>query len=422
MTPDGRLDRDLPARLSDLGGTAAPDYLDDILGRTVRTRQRPAWTFPGRWFPMTLRASSAAISPPVPRRLVWLLVLVALVTVSVVVGSAIIGSRGLTPPHKDSGFPAAVMLPTACPAGTQLKSGDIATIAGTGRAASTADGGPALAADVSTSYGGLTVDTGGAVYLGDASGHSVRRIGTDGIITNYSKGFDSPNGLAFDDAGDLFVADYNAGRVWKVDPTGSVTTAVTIGPVTLAIDPAGDLYWDGENMYRETDPTGVSKPFAGTGSPGYSGDGGPATKATLGLEVLGVAVGPHGDVYLGDPGNDRLRKVDPAGIITTFAGTGQQGNTGDGGPAAAAEIGKVTTIAADETGNVYFVDRVDNVVRKVDPQGFIITVAGTGAAGFAGDCGPASAAELNQPFGVAVHDGVVYITDEGNYRIRMVVP
>ena len=144
--------------------------------------------------------------------------------------------------------------------------------------------------------------------------------------------------------------------------------------------------------------------------------------ATLGEEVLGVATDAHGNVYLGDQGNHRIRKVDPAGIITTLAGTGTPGDTGDGGPATAATLEAPRSIAADEAGNIYIADWGTNTVRRVDTAGIITTVAGTGRPGFSGDCGPAASAQLDQPYGLAVHDGVLYIGDEGNHRIRIVVP
>ena len=155
---------------------------------------------------------------------------------------------------------------------------------------------------------------------------------------------------------------------------------------------------------------------------GFSGDGGPAVAATLGEEVLGVAVDPEGNVYLGDQGNHRIRKVDPSGTITTMAGTGAFGSTGDGGLATAATLEKPRSIAVDDAGDVYVADWGTNTVRKIDAAGVITTVAGTGSAGFSGDCGPAASAQLDQPYGLAVRDGALFISDEGNHRIRMVVP
>ncbi len=138
--------------------------------------------------------------------------------------------------------------------------------------------------------------------------------------------------------------------------------------------------------------------------------------------MLGVVADAQGNVYVGDPDNHRIRRVDPAGIVTTFAGTGLPGYSGDGNQAAQAQIDHPVTITVDDLGNVYFADQGNSTVRMVDPHRVISTVAGTGRPGFSGDCGPATTAQLNRPYGLAVRDGVVLIGDEGNHRIRMVVP
>ncbi len=154
----------------------------------------------------------------------------------------------------------------------------------------------------------------------------------------------------------------------------------------------------------------------------FSGDDGPAVDATLATNVLGVAADAKGNVYVGDPDNHRIRRVDPAGVITTFAGTGLPGNSGDGDLAVRAQIDHPVAIAVDDEGSVYFADQARATVRKVDADGVISTVAGTGHPGFSGDCGPATAAQLDAPYGLAVRDGVVIIGDERNHRVRMVVP
>ncbi len=118
----------------------------------------------------------------------------------------------------------------------------------------------------------------------------------------------------------------------------------------------------------------------------------------------------------------RTSKVDPAGIITTVAGTGEAGYTGDGDPAVEATISSITGLAVDSTGDLYIADSGNDVIRRIDPSGVITTVAGTGVAGFSGDCGPAASAQLDSPSALAVHDGIVYIVDAVNFRIRMIVP
>jgi sugar lactone lactonase YvrE len=171
---------------------------------------------------------------------------------------------------------------------------------------------------------------------------------------------------------------------------------------------------------------GTITTLAGTGTPGYTGDGGPAAKAQLGAPSC-VAVDAAGDVFIGDSEKNVVREVNASGTISTYAGTGTAGYSGDGGPATAAELYAPTACAVDSAGDLYVADDANNVVRKIDTKGVITTVAGNGAdAGtpngeFGGDGGAATAAELNHPFGVAVDAaGNLYIADTVNYRVRKV--
>ncbi len=161
--------------------------------------------------------------------------------------------------------------------------------------------------------------------------------------------------------------------------------------------------------------------IAGTGTPGFTGDGGQATSAQLNA-VWGVAVDAQGAVYLADNNNNRIRKVS-GGLITTIAGNGTQGYSGDGGQATSAELYYPEGIAVDAPGNVYFADWGNDLIRKVSTDGIITTVAGNGTAGYSGDGGQATSAELNSPKGVAVDSqGNLYIPDRLNYRVRKVTP
>ncbi len=145
----------------------------------------------------------------------------------------------------------------------------------------------------------------------------------------------------------------------------------------LSIGPDGTLYFDDSNNFRTITPDGTIHAFAGTGVPGYSGDGGAALAATLG-EVNGAAVDAAGNVYLGDAGGHRIRKVDPTGIITTFAGTGQAGHTGDGGPATAATFDYPGSLALDGAGDLYVSDWQSGNVRVIGTNGIVRTIAGIG--------------------------------------------
>jgi NHL repeat len=161
--------------------------------------------------------------------------------------------------------------------------------------------------------------------------------------------------------------------------------------------------------------------FAGPGREGSVGDGGPARAAQL--DPAGVAVDGKGSVYIADFSNNRVRKVNAGGEITTIAGTGMAGFSGDGGPATSAQLTDPAGVAVDRQGSVYIVDLSNNRVRKVSADGTITTFAGTGVPGFSGDGGPATAAQLNFPHGVAVDRlGNVYLADDSNNRVRKVIP
>jgi len=161
--------------------------------------------------------------------------------------------------------------------------------------------------------------------------------------------------------------------------------------------------------------------IAGTGVPGYSGDGGPASKAKID-NPFGVVRGPDGFIYFCEYDGQVIRKIDSKAMITTIAGTGGTGYTGDGGPATRATMNKPHEIRFDSKGDLYFTDMANHVIRKVDMKsGLISTVAGTGKAGFSGDGGPATKAQLKQPHSLAFGpDGHLYICDIGNHRIRRV--
>lgn len=252
----------------------------------------------------------------------------------------------------------------------------------------------------------------------------------------------SPYGVTVDAAGNLYISDYNNSRVRKVSPTGTITTvagngtagytgddgpatsAEIHGPLGLAVDAAGNLYIaDSVNsVIRKVNPSGIITTVAGNGTPpGFSGDGGAATSAELN-QPYDVTADAAGDLYIADTYNYRVRRVDATtGVITTVAGNGTQGNTGDGGQATAAELGGPIGLAMDSAGNLYIADHVSSVVRKVTAAGIISTVAGTGTAGYNGDDVPATSAELNQPSGIVLDSaGDLYIADTFNNRIRMV--
>jgi trimeric autotransporter adhesin len=181
-----------------------------------------------------------------------------------------------------------------------------------------------------------------------------------------------------------------------------VQLAELSAPSGVAVDWQGDVYIaDGGNFrVREVAPVGTISTVAGNGTSGFSGDGGRATAA--GVNPIAVAVDAKANLYISDYGNNRVRKVDSAGIITTVAGNGRQGFSGDGGRATAARLNDPRGLAVDSHGNLYIADSRNNRVRKVSPAGKITTVAGKSRAPFTDDYGPATSARLQTPTGVAV--------------------
>jgi sugar lactone lactonase YvrE len=329
-------------------------------------------------------------------------------------------------------------LPSDCASGAPLASGTIATIAGDGTGTSSGDDGPALAAGFSTASGTMAVRPDGTIVFSDSPQAEVRSIDPTGVIHAVAADFEFPLGTALDASGDVLVADRLV-RLRRIGRDGAVSTVAGLGasgstgndgpaakaqvnPTQVAVGPDGSVYIDDTNNYRVIRPDGVIHAFAGSLTPGFEGDGSAAVDARFGEGVNGIAVAPDGTVYLGDPANHRVRRVDPSGVITTIAGTGEEGTSGDGGQATAAALDDPHSLALDPAGNLYIGDDEANVIRRIDPSGVITTIAGTGAAGFSGDCGPATAAAIDSPDGIAIHDGAVVFTDSQGTRLRLIVP
>ena len=195
-------------------------------------------------------------------------------------------------------------------------------------------------------------------------------------------------------------------------------------PFGVAVDGAGDVYVADcfNNRVRKIDSSGTITTIAGTGFGGYNGDNQPAVDAELD-NPDGIAIDGKGDIYIADANNNRIREINTSGTITTIAGTGVLGGSGDGGPAVDAELHGPAGLALAASGDLYFADAGNNRVREVTTTGTIVTVAGTGLAGYNGDSQPAVDAELQLPSGVALdNSGNLYIADTANDRIRKVDP
>ena len=202
---------------------------------------------------------------------------------------------------------------------------------------------------------------------------------------------------------------------------GPANKAKLMWPWSLFLDERGVLYIadQGNQRIRRVGLDGIIETIAGNGDAGFSGDGGLATEASFNSPA-DVAVDSEGNIYIADHGNDRIRRVDPDGIITTFVGL-ERGFSGDGGLATEAELNRPDGVAVDKLGNVYIGDWNNNRVRKVTAfSGVITTIAGTGEIGFGGDGGPATEAKLNWPSDIAIDGTDIYIADTNNDRIRRV--
>jgi len=333
----------------------------------------------------------------------------------------------------------------------------INTVAGIGRKLASAAG-PATSLQMADPEG-MTFDSAGNLYIADNQQSVVFKITPSGAATvfagNGSKGFSGdggpataagllePEAVAADAAGNIYIADFHNERIRKVDRNGMITTFAGGGatdegdgipatsstlfePDGVTVDSTGILYFaeGGKNRIRKVTPDGIIHNIGNANSygAGYSGDGGPASQAQF-REPAGLAVDRQNNLYVADRSNNRVRKIDSNGIVTTYAGNGQGGYHGDGGPATEAAISLPEALAFDSLGNLYIADWGNHVVRQVTPAGVIATVAGyvTSPPIFSGDHGPATLASLIRPYGVAVDAfGNFYVFDQGDRLVRRV--
>ncbi len=331
----------------------------------------------------------------------------------------------------------------------------ISTVAGNGTAGYSGYGGPAISAAINDPRG-VTVDAAGNIYIAALASNRIRKVSPDGTITTVAgtgrQGFSGDGGPAIsaelnqpirvevDRAGNLYIADGSNYRIRKVDihgiittvagngspsgPTGDgglATSAGIAGPGDATPDAAGNLFVVEGTAVRKVDTHGIITTVAGNGTRGYSGDGGPAVNAQLNNAVA-VTVDAAGSLYISDQSNHRIRKV-TNGIITTVAGNGAAGFSGDGGQATAAQLYDPVGTGLDAAGNLYIADAGNDRIRVVLTNGTIWTVAGDGSAGYGGDGGPATLAALSNPHSAAItSSGSLYFADDSNERIRLLTP
>ncbi len=333
--------------------------------------------------------------------------------------------------------------------------GIINTIGGNQTSGFSGDGGPAINAQLNGPQG-IAVDASGNIYVADTGNARIRKISAAGTITTFAgiglAGFSGdgasavnaalnyPNNVATSADGNLLIADALNSRIREVSPAGVITTiagngfineagdsgpavnAQLLGPSAVSATGAGNVYIGdgGNNVVRQVSPAGVVARVAGDGIYGNTGDGGPAVNAEM-SRISGIAQDGSGNLYLADDLNYVVRRVAPDGTITTFAGNGTVGYSGDGQPATSASLNSPWGLAVDSGGNVYIADRSNGVIRKVDRTLTITTVVGQAPGGFGGDGGLAGAALLNGPQGLAIDaQGNLFIADAYNNRIREV--
>ena len=288
--------------------------------------------------------------------------------------------------------------------------GIISTIAGNGTRGYSGDGGPATAAEMYYP-GGIAVDGSGNVFFVDFNNNCIRKINTSGIISTFA-GYQ----------GDPAFGGYSGDG-------GPATAAELSGPFGIAVDGSGNVYIAdySNDRIRKVNTSGIISTVAGTEpNSRYLGDGGPADSAQL-YGIHGVDLDASGNIYLASSNANLIRKVNTSGIISTIAGdtnlvvTGNAGYSGDGGPATAAELQNPTDVVIDGSGNIYIADENNYRIRKINTSGIISTYAGNGTAGYSGDGGLGTAVKIGDVPSIAV-DGFsnLYITDIDFNRIRVV--
>jgi hypothetical protein len=331
----------------------------------------------------------------------------------------------------------------------------INTVVGDGIQGSTGNGGHALNAEIDRPVE-ILFDKAGNLYVAEPNYNQIRRVSKSGIISQFAgtgvQGFSGdggpamlaqfyfPSSLNIDDAGNIYIMDAGNYRLRKINTLGIISTIAGNGIASntgdggpadsagidcggIHVDDSGNIYiaQSYQNNIRKINKAGIISTVAGNGKMGYSGDGGPATAAEFNTPD-DITSDSKGNIYIIDVGNNCVREVDKSGIIKTIAGNGIMGYFGDGGPADSAELSNPQGVMLDAKGNIYISDYGNNCIREITAlNGFIQTIAGNGIMGYSGDGGLADSAELNNPVATGLDSsGNLYIADYNNYVIRKV--
>ncbi len=358
---------------------------------------------------------------------------------TILCGLTLLGCGGSSAPSAPSASPRIV--------------GQVSTLAGSGTTGS--DNGTGTAASFGM-MGGVAVDSSGNVYVADTFNFLIRKITPAGVVTTFAgsgvtgsadgtgtaASFTAPFGIAVDSSGNVYVADTFSNLIRKITPAGVVTTfaggggsgAVGSGaddgtgtaasfnaPFGIAVDSSGNVYVADSmnNLIRKITPAGVVTTLAGGGGSGAVGSGaddGTGTAASF-SSPYGIALDSSDNVYVADSVNNLIRKITPAGVVTTLAGSGGFG--ADNGTGAAASFDTPTSIAVDSSGNVYVADMMNDLIRKITPDGVVTTLAGSST--FGDTDGIGTAASFNIPYGIAADSsGNLYVSDLDNFLVRKI--
>jgi sugar lactone lactonase YvrE len=331
----------------------------------------------------------------------------------------------------------------------------ISNVAGNHIAGYSGDGNLATSAKVNHPNG-VAVDASGNIYFSDYYNHVIRKVNASGIISTFagntvagysgdgslatSAKLNYPTGVAVDANGNVYIADKNNSVIRKVNTSGIITTIAGTSvagytgdgglatsakinlPAAVATDVAGNVYISDtyNQAIRKVNTSGIITTIAGGNGIGYTGDGSSATSAELNFP-WGLTVDNSGNIFVGDEHNHVIRKINTSGIISTIAGTGTAGYSGDGGLATNALLNVCNGVVSDAQGNLYISDISNNVIRKINTSGVITTIAGTGVAGYSGNGGAATAAQLDTPSSITLDTaGNVVFTDGNNHVVRKI--